>query len=123
MRISANASSNYLTDRLKSLGVGFSKGARCSFILIRTAWSKLNDLLAQGVFGFVRRVPGQVVAAPMVFGPSRYGWWFHCEVAGCRGKKISAMKGGARSKSSPWPLDLTVKKAFDTSDLEARIAV
>jgi hypothetical protein len=62
MRISANASSNYLTDRLKFLGVGFSKGARCSFILILTAWSKFNNLLAQGFFGFVRRVPGQVVA-------------------------------------------------------------
>jgi hypothetical protein len=36
----------------------------------------------------VRRAePCPICSAPMVFGHSRYGWWFHCEVAGCGGKK------------------------------------
>jgi len=36
----------------------------------------------------VRRTePCPICTTPMVFGHSRYGWWFHCEVAGCRGKK------------------------------------
>jgi hypothetical protein len=71
----------------------FSEQARSEARKIGLTLIDRHDLY-QRVERVRRPEPCPVCGSTMVLGHSQYGWWFHCQVDGCRGKKNLSNEAG-----------------------------